>query len=224
MLGISFTLSSYITFDAMNLDINDDVQRNAYNRQHKRLLRIAILVWEIAAPITMLVAAVIRYVMWPAVLRRGGAHSLNSWRNIWMHNMNVLMAVLERCVLSGLPIRVTEWSMAPLYGCVYVVFSWNMIYAWNDRQHGPQFIYFFLDTTMPGYYCSKALLSLLFVLTTFYAIFTTTDALLFYVDVAATSITNTITGAIDDKNEYSHICGHLLFALFLCSLVMRFQD
>jgi hypothetical protein len=193
ILGVSFTLSSYIAFcDAAGVVVS------------KALLRTAIIVWEIAAPCTLLVAATVRYAMWPAVLRRGGPHSLNSVRNILMHNMNVVAALTESCLLSGLPVRWSEVAVAPLWGCLYVFFSWNMTFQWNERQHGPQFIYYFFDTTLPGYTCSKALVILLTVLLIFYAVFCTTNILLSYVD--------------------GGFLTHVLFVAVTSSLFMRFRD
>jgi hypothetical protein len=221
MLGISFTLNAYLAF------LYDRSSHQPVVVVSPWLLRCAVLVWSIAAPCTVLVAATIRYAIWPAVLQRGGPHSLNSARNLWMHNGNVVLALLERCVLSGLPCRMTAWAVAPLYGCVYVLFSWNMTYAWNDRQHGPQFIYYFLDTTLPGYYCSIALFVLLVVLTTFYALYCTTDTLLVYVDNLVKTILTTITGGVDDDDRVTScatLFAHVLLVLFLSSLVVRFRD
>jgi hypothetical protein len=223
MLGMYFTISTYICMDALRLNLNDPVAIYRYNEQHRWLLRAGIAFWGIAAPCTILVAAVIRYVMWPAVIRRGGPHSLNSWRNIWMHNSNVLFALMERCLFSGMPIRFSEWALAPLYGCLYVLFSWNMTHAWNERRHGPQFIYYFLDTTLPGYYCSIALLSLLAVMTTFYAIYATTDSILSFLEYLLHYMNHAITG-VSDSNEYLDFFAHLLVTVFLSSLVMRFSD
>jgi hypothetical protein len=194
ILGISFTLSSYVAWVAA--DTNVVVS--------PLLLRIAVLAWEIAAPCSILVATTVRYAIWPAVIKRGGPHSLNSIRNILMHNCNVLVALTESYLLSGLPVRWSEATVAPLWGCIYVIFSWNMVYAWNERRHGPQFIYFFLDTTLPGYTCSIALVALLVVLLTFYAVFCTAHDLLVYLN--------------------GGIAMHFLFVAVWCSLVMRFRD
>jgi hypothetical protein len=121
-----------------------------------------------------------------------------------MHNLNVLAALTECFLLSGLPVRWSEAALAPLWGCAYVVFSWNMVYAWNERRHGPQFIYFFFDTTLPGYTCSLALLALLLVLLIFYSAFCTADVIFAYLD--------------------GGVWTRLLFVAVWCSMVMRFSD
>lgn len=60
LLGISFTLSSFI---AMKGSHHESVP--------PWVLRIALCVWEVAAPNSLLVACVIRYAIWPAVLASG---------------------------------------------------------------------------------------------------------------------------------------------------------
>jgi hypothetical protein len=121
-----------------------------------------------------------------------------------MHNLNVLAALTESFLLSGLPVRWSEAALAPLWGCAYVVFSWNMVYAWNERRHGPQFIYFFFDTTLPGYTCSFALVALLLVLLIFYSAFCTADVILAYMD--------------------GGVWTRVLFVAVWSSMVMRFSD
>ena len=195
ILGLSFTLSSYIAFYAAE---DDTVVIS------KIVLRTAVVCWEIAAPCTFLVAATVRYVIWPATVREGAPHDLGSGRNCIMHNMNVIFALTESCLLSGLPVRWSEVATAPLWGCLYVLFSWNMTMQLNDKEHGPQFIYFFFDTTVPGYTCSIALLVLLMVLLAFYAAFCTTEIVLNYLD--------------------GGIVTHVLFVAVTSSLLMRFRD
>lgn len=162
------------------------------------------IAWEIAAPCTLLVASTIRYVMWPAVLKRGGPHSLNSVRNMLMHNFNVAVALTETCLLSGMPVRWSEAAVAPLWGCIYVIFSWNMVFAWNERRHGPQFIYFFLDTTLPGFFCSQVLVALMIVLLMFYA---------------ALCFSNDLLSQLDGG-----VFAHLSYICILSGMVMRFRD
>jgi hypothetical protein len=61
LLGISFALNAYIAFLAAS-----------HQSVHPWLLRIALLVYETAAPCTLLVAAVVRYAIWPNILKSGG--------------------------------------------------------------------------------------------------------------------------------------------------------
>jgi hypothetical protein len=195
LLGISFTLSSYIAFQALgNVPVSPVV------------LRLALVSWEIAAPNTLLVASVVRYAIWPGILRlpNGSTDELRSMRNFMMHNMNVVFALTESCILSGLPVRWSDAALAPLWGVLYVLFTWFMIHRWNDPEHGPQFIYFFFDTTLPGYTPTKILLLLFSVLMFFYGIFCSTNALLGFLD--------------------GGLLTHFLFLGVISSLVMRFRD
>lgn len=191
LLGVWFSTSAYISWSDGNAP--------------KWTFRLAVISWEIAAPCTLLVAAVVRYVLWPAALKKDPPiHALNSVRNILMHNMNVLMAVTECFFLSGMPVRWSDCSLAPLWGCVYVVFAWSISTSWVRREDGPQFLYFFFDTTVPGFTPSIALVFLLIVLLTFYGLFCSAE-------------------------ELTHYLGSGLAARFglgglLCFGVMRFKD
>jgi hypothetical protein len=69
-----------------------------------------------------------------------------------------------------LPVRFQDISVAPLFGLVYVLYSWSMMHSWCDPSKGPQFIYPFLDTTL-GLTTSIALVALLLVLMLAYGIF-----------------------------------------------------
>ena len=101
-----------------------------------------------------------------------------SIRNAFMHNIHVFNAVSKSALLGGLPVHWSELSLAPLVGIAYVVFSWNATLLWN-KPFGPhQFIYFFFDTTVPGYGASIALLALLFALILFFVLFCTSELLL----------------------------------------------
>jgi hypothetical protein len=75
---------------------------------------------------------------------------------------------------------------------------------WNDPKHGPQFIYFFFDTTLPGGYCSAALLVLLLFFMIFHGLFCIANLLMEYID--------------------GGILTHIAFVLTASSLVMRFRD
>ena len=160
----------------------------------------------IVEPVMMLTADYERAI-WPGILRLpdGNTAELRSARNRMMHNMNAVFALSEACLLSGLPVRWSDAALAPLWGVAYVLFSWAMTHRWNDvRQHGPQFIYFFFDTTLPGYMVTKALLLLLFVQMVFYGLFCSASALLTWLD--------------------GGVATHVLFVVVAASMVMRFRD
>ena len=193
LLGLSFALQAYIA-----------AQGAAGNRVDRWVLRTALILWEIAAPFSLLVAAVVRYAIWPAVLRTTGkSNELKSWRNVMMHNMNVLFALMEAALLGGVKVRWNHFAYAPLVGSLYVIFSWAMVMQWNPK-NGAQYIYFFMDTTLPGYTSTIAILILLTVLTIFYGIFCFGDVLL------------SVSGPT--------IWTHLTYVAAICSAVMRFQD
>jgi hypothetical protein len=201
LLGVAFTLSAYIAWSAVAMELKESGDDRVV---HTFILRTAILVWEVAAPNTLLVAAVVRYVIWPGVLRAGSdTANLRHPRNMLMHNSNVLLALIETSLTGGLPVRWSEVSLAPLLGCMYVLFSWNMTDKWNDKEHGPQFIYFFFDTTL-GATTSYALVALLTVLLIFYTLFVSVEHILAYMDGGWPF--------------------HVAFVVAVSSAVMRFRD
>jgi hypothetical protein len=195
LLGAAFGLCGYVALMA---------ERSNNEKPNPWLLRSALVLWEIAAPYTLLVSSVIRYVIWPRLIAtKGSTVNLKTLRNILMHNMNVVMATTEIALLGGLPVQWSHVSLAPLVGCAYVVWSWNVTHIWNSPEHGPQFIYFFLDTTL-GSTASLALVALLVVLIIFYSIM-----------VAAESILDLAGGGP---------LAHGLFVVVVCGSVMRFRD
>lgn len=151
-------------------------------------------------------AAVVRYVIWPRTLAEtGDTSNLRIIKTLLKHNANVAFAVIEISLLSGMPIRIQDLPLAPLVGCLYVLFSWRMVRQWVKPQYGPQFIYFFLDTTLPGYATSIAILGLLFVLMVSYAIFVGIGYILSFLDGANIAI-------------------NVIFAVAISASVMRFRD
>jgi hypothetical protein len=216
LLGVAFTLSAYIAWSAVAVELKESVgddtdTANLFDNLLLLLpppsifvLRTAILVWEVAAPNTLLVATVVRYVIWQGVLRAGADTSnLTQFRTLLMHNGNVLLALTEIALTGGLPVRWSEVSLAPLLGISYVFFTWHMMDKWNDKEHGPQFIYFFFDTTL-GATTSYALVALLVVLLIFYMLFVSVELILAYMDGGWPF--------------------HVAFVVAVCSAVMRFRD
>lgn len=123
-----------------------------------------------------------------------------------MHNINVLYAITESVYLGGLPVRLSEVSLAPLVGVAYVLFTWNMTRMWAEPQHGPQFIYFFFDTTIPGYQPTIALLALLVTMLLFFFLFCASERLLLSME------------------DVGGIWGSIAFVVAICAGVMRFRD
>jgi hypothetical protein len=169
---------------------------------------VAVCIWEISAPCTLLVSSVIRYAIWPRVLAasRGNTATLKVGRVLMMHNMNSVYAVTELALMGGLPVRFSELSLLPLYGIIYVIFTWSVSMSWTDEPSttGPQFIYFFFDTTLPGLQPTLALLALLLVLLISFGIFCACEHVLAWLG--------------------SGLMAHLAFCIVVCASVLRFRD
>jgi hypothetical protein len=170
------------------------------------LVRTAAICWETAAPFTILVSAAIKYAIWPLILKQGGkTESLKKPRAVLQHNANVLMAIAEVALLGGLPVRWSYISFGPLIGCTYILFTWSMACHWVDvTKSGPQFIYFFMDTTLPGHLPTYAIVGLLGVLLLSFGIFS-----------SATSFLGMLPGSF---------VAHVLFAVGVCLATMRLRD
>lgn len=193
LLGMAFSLSGWTAW-----------QIHCGQTVSPWILRTALLVWQVAAPFTLLVASVIRYVIWPGVLKaKASTANLKSWRNVFMHNLNVVLAVVEVALLGGLPVDFRFFSLAPLVGCAYVVFSWAMVGQWNTPEAGPQFIYFFFDTTL-GVRHTLALILLFMVLMVDYGVFCLAERLLQWLD--------------------GGMLTHAAFGMAVSASVMRFRD
>lgn len=140
------------------------------------LSSFALVLWEIATPCAFLLTLIVTFVLWPFAIeaekqgKTGQVGLLNRMGPLLAHNLNVLAITMELSLLGGFPIRWDHFAMAPLYGCIYVLFSWAMKNCWlpqlsrEERQAwGPQFIYPFMDTTL-GWNTTFSLLALLMVL------------------------------------------------------------
>ena len=193
MLGISFLLNGIIAYMA-----------KASIAVPQYLLRAALLCWEIAAPNTVLVAFVVRYAIWPMVLKKtGDTSNCRSWRALVWHNANVVMALFEMTLLGGLPVKFHHISLNALFGIAYVVFTWLMMYRWVPGE-GPHFIYFFFDITL-GKRASMVLFALLTTLVVFFALFAG-------------------AGLILDKIGHGMLLGHVTFMVIILCGVCRFRD
>lgn len=118
--------------------------------EHPLLLRAGLVLYEIAAPVTLLVAGVVTYVLWPTLLKGepGATDLLKPWPVLMMHNGNVIMVLLESTMLGTLPYRIEDAVFPIFYGIAYIVFQWIMCPFWCPR-YGAQFLYFFFDSTLP---------------------------------------------------------------------------
>ena len=181
ILGLSFLCSGLVTLyidqELNNNDqgISEDEMIVTLSAQPyiKYMLRMTVILFEIAAPLSMLVSAVVSYALWPKALRGKGSQDLKRWYILLQHNANVIMSLIEVGLLGGLTCRFTDIAVAPLFGVTFVLFAWLMKNKWLESGE-PQFMYFFLDTTL-GKTTSIALFGLLVILTLFYAIFVLVD-------------------------------------------------
>jgi hypothetical protein len=183
LLTLSFLLNGLITLSiAYKEEHNGRELEFLKPLMSKASLRCAILLFEIAAPVSMLVSSMTKYVLWPQALR--GPHGSVNLRKplaIIQHNFNVIVTVLEVGVLGHMPIRIEDAVIAPIYGCVYVLFIWALKDHLADNKE-PQFVYFFFDTTLGKKWSLSVLLGLLSILLFFFLVFTLLDDLLAFID------------------------------------------
>ncbi|CAB9503902.1 expressed unknown protein [Seminavis robusta] len=191
LLGISFALNAYIAYQ---VDQQQDVP--------DWMVRMGLMLWEVAAPMTLLIGAVVKYALWPAQIKKSGrGEGFMTPRALLQHNANVIMAMAEVALLGGIPSHFSHAGLSVLYGCSYVLFAWSIQTTLHGQ--GPAFQYFFMDTTI-GTEHTIALYVLLSVLMLFYGLFCTVDTLLHMVG--------------------NNFTAHATFALTICSLVCRFRD
>ena len=216
LLGLSYSLNAMIALCVATGHAEWIVQQ-----KYNWVLRLALIVWEMAAPCAILVSTVIRYAIWEMALKgKGGTANLKSFRNVMMHNANSIFVVMEVALLGGLPVRFTEVSLAPLFGVCYVIFTWNMMHRWAEREHGPQNIYFFFDTTM-GKVTTISLLALLCALLIFYALFASARIGL---DRLSWAFQEPQAQEETFKSSVMKLPCHACFLILLSSTVCRFRD
>ena len=193
LLAISFCLNGSIVL-LIHYTIVESI--------HPWVLRFAIILFEIAAPTSMLVSAVVRYVLWPKALRGKGTHILKTWDTLVQHNANIILSLVEIGLLGGLPIRLENWIAAPFFGICYIFFSWFMIHRLVPSGE-PQVLYFFLDPTL-GLISTLAIVCLTVVLLLAYIIFAFVDDIMLHLG--------------------GGIVIHSLVVLAISSIFCRFKD
>mmetsp|Transcript_2380 Transcript_2380/g.6671 ORF Transcript_2380/g.6671 Transcript_2380/m.6671 type:complete len:324 (-) Transcript_2380:2293-3264(-) len=200
ILGTSFAIAGYIALQQAKDEGAADIPH--------WLLRAGIITWSMTAPHTALVSIVVRYALWPIVLKQGGnTDTFTSPRALLMHNFNIFSAICELSLLGGLPVRWCDVSFGPLLGCAYILATWFLQTSWgvNHQKYGPQFLYFFFDTTQPGHTPTTALLALLGVLLVFFALFASLES----------TVLPLLPGGV---------WGHVALAATVCGISMKFQD
>ena len=205
MLTLSFLLNGLITLQVAYQESGSSGIDLLQPLIQKNWVRLAILLFEISAPCSMLVSSVTKYALWPNSLKNGTKGSVNFRKPVALiqHNCNIFVSLLEVGLLGILPIRIEDAVVAPLYGSVYVFFVWSI------RNHlaetgDTQYVYFFLDTTISIKFCVQALIGLLSVLLLFYGAFTLVDDVLLWLD--------------------GNIFMHLFLTLAATSFFCRFRD
>jgi len=179
LLGLSFAFSGLLTLFVD--DYSEQYSMSEINEftHMKGALRASLLIFETVAPLTMLVSVVVTYALWPNALRGGVEGATDGFKAksiLLQHNANVIMSLIEVGLLGGLPVRFADMALAPLFGVLYIIFSWSFRFNWVPSGE-PQFVYFFLDTTL-GRTSTIALLFLLGILALFYAFFVIIDDIL----------------------------------------------
>lgn len=177
LLGLSFAFSGLLTLFVDNMSGQYSIAEIMEFPYMKLALRTSFLLFETVAPLTMLVSVVVTYALWPNALRGdGNTDGFKRKAVLLQHNANTIMSLTEVGLLGGLPVRFSDMALAPLFGVVYIIFSWGMRFKWVPSGE-PQFVYFFLDTTL-GRKSTIALLVLVVILTLFYVFFVCIDDLL----------------------------------------------
>ena len=176
LLGVGFFLRGLIALAAAKAegasDGGGDVPEWAVSiLEHSNLLRATLITWELSAPFAILVSTVTKYVLWPVAIKGGKPHNLAGVRNQLQHNLNSVSILLEATLLGGPPVKFSHLSVAFVMGIVYISFTWIMaVVYFGDSTVGPQYIYWFFDTTL-GKTTTIAIVGLTTALTTFFVVF-----------------------------------------------------
>ena len=135
------------------------------------ILRTAMILWETAAPVSILVSAVVKYALWPMAMEQGeNIKLLKAPGALFQHNLNSVAALVEVGLMGGLPVCTGHFAFPVLYGILYLLFAYSLMYSWADRSKGAQFFYPFFDTTL-GVMTSLAIVALLAILSLSFGIF-----------------------------------------------------
>lgn len=105
-----------------------------------RLGALSMVLWEVAFPLSWLVAVVVTYVLIPVAARRE-PHKVDvmlRWRPQVLHNGYVLAAAVE-VLLAQPPMARAHFPLMTLFGTSYIAFAWLV-----HRRLGV-YAYFFLD-------------------------------------------------------------------------------
>jgi hypothetical protein len=161
-LGLAFLLNGCIALAVHNG--KEDLIRPWF-------LRTALVLSELSFPFALLVSAAVKYAIWPAVIAGGKPHKLACFRNQMQHNCNSIFALTEVALLGNIEVNFRHLPLATLVGIIYIVFTWIMaVIYYGNKNVGPQYLYWFQDTTLEKT-TTLALVALLVALTTFFGMF-----------------------------------------------------
>lgn len=130
----------------------------------ERLYPVLAILWEITLPMGYLVNLVVTFVLIPGMKKQGQFDKLRwilRWRPQALHNGYVLLVAIEAIVATPC-MSLQHFTVVPLYGLTYVVFSW-VLFARTGV-----FIYFFMDPRFK--FAPLALIFLLALLTLLYCV------------------------------------------------------
>mmetsp|Transcript_23113 Transcript_23113/g.34469 ORF Transcript_23113/g.34469 Transcript_23113/m.34469 type:complete len:317 (-) Transcript_23113:492-1442(-) len=198
ILGVYFFCSGLISLLVSN-------GQEELVKQNPWLLRVTFLVFEIAAPNAFLVSTIVRYALWENNLKKGGPSrtlSFQKFTSLMEHNGNIAMVLFEVCILGGTPVLPSHIAVAPLFGVLYVLFTWAVSNQWCPEKR-PYLPYFLLDTTL-GAKTTFMLACLVVVLVVFYFFFSLIEIILERIDGGPIS--------------------HAISMMILLSMVCRFRD
>ena len=99
---------------------------------------------------------------------------------------------MEICLLGGIPVVQKHVAFAVLFGTIYIGFMWLSAPYWKPSK-GPQYFYFFFDTTL-GFATTISMLALLLVLMVCYTLFCQLNTILHNPNLIGSSSTATDDG------------------------------
>lgn len=169
------------------------------------VLKTAIILFEIAGPTSMLVSCITKYVLWPRSLQGvNGSQKLRLPASLVQHNLNIISTLLEVCVLGTIPISLSDWAVGPLFGLVYIIFTWSMTHKLTECG-SPQFLYFFFDLTLGKKWILTVMIGLLLLILFFFFVFTIVDDFVIWIG-------------------NGNVVAHFLTSLTLSAVACRFRD
>jgi hypothetical protein len=118
--------------------------------------------------------------LWPQAIKGvNGSIGLRRPVALIQHNLNIFASLMDIGVLGRIPIRISEISFPALWGVLYIGFTWFITHRLVPSGE-PQFVYFFMDTTLGSRVNCLILTSLIVVLMTFFVLFSIIDDFLLH--------------------------------------------